>query len=396
MRAIPEAIRSALRRSRPSRSALASVIIGAAATATLLGHKPTSSRFGFDEHLRPIIERRCGACHGDGGAAPMALLDHAAARPWAEAIKEETLLERMPPNAAASDFDLLDDRSLAAAEIDRLADWATGGAPKLAAASQDSPAAPRTAAVDRAREDPESFDLERDVDFVLPAGAWRRRTLEAAIEGLFPEDRWLAALRVVPLGPIPPAALRIDVEAGADSPARSGVPLSLWQAGDGDRRYPPDAAAPIPAGAALRLTAAFYRPFDSKRGAFEAPATLRARIALRFAPPRPARRVEALLLTLGEPAAAPGALGSGAELLGVLAGGLDAAGTFEVRLDGASGSRLLIAARGGGPLKHAAWTFREPIRIESGSRLSLSAPSLKSGGPEGALRVWVEIASPPN
>jgi hypothetical protein len=61
----------------------------------------------------------------------MALLDYAEVRPWAKAIKEETLERRMPPAGAVPGFGgFVNDYSVSQEEIHIIADWVEGGAPE--------------------------------------------------------------------------------------------------------------------------------------------------------------------------------------------------------------------------------------------------------------------------
>ena len=78
-----------------------------------------------------MVTQRCVGCHQPGGAAPFSLRTYAEARPWAVAIKEEVLQRRMPPWPAAKGFgEFSNDISLPQEEINRLAEWAEGGAPE--------------------------------------------------------------------------------------------------------------------------------------------------------------------------------------------------------------------------------------------------------------------------
>jgi hypothetical protein len=61
----------------------------------------------------------------------MSLATWSEARPWAKAIKEEVLARRMPPwNAVRGYGAFANDPSLSAFEIDLIAAWADGGAPR--------------------------------------------------------------------------------------------------------------------------------------------------------------------------------------------------------------------------------------------------------------------------
>ena len=91
------------------------------------GHTPISSRWNYNEHLFPIFRDRCGACHIEGGVAPMSLVDYQAAYPWTQSIREEILGLRMPPWQAEDGFgDFKNGHALPAHEMDMILEWSSG------------------------------------------------------------------------------------------------------------------------------------------------------------------------------------------------------------------------------------------------------------------------------
>jgi hypothetical protein len=94
------------------------------------GHDIITSRFDYHNDVLPILERHCIHCHAERGSGPFSLATYEEARPRAVAIKEQVLLETMPPWFAETGPLELDDKSrLTAREIDILMEWASGGAP---------------------------------------------------------------------------------------------------------------------------------------------------------------------------------------------------------------------------------------------------------------------------
>jgi predicted CXXCH cytochrome family protein len=84
----------------------------------------------FYKDLFPVLQGNCQSCHRPGEAAPMALLTHQDARPWAAAIKQAVLTKKMPPCFAdAAHGHFADDRTLWKPDIDAVAAWADAGAP---------------------------------------------------------------------------------------------------------------------------------------------------------------------------------------------------------------------------------------------------------------------------
>lgn len=95
------------------------------------GHDTPTTKLTWTREISRTVTERCVGCHQPGGAAPFSLRTYAEARPWAVAIKEEVLRRRMPPWPAAKGFgEFANDISLPQEEINRLAEWAEGGAPE--------------------------------------------------------------------------------------------------------------------------------------------------------------------------------------------------------------------------------------------------------------------------
>ena len=97
----------------------------------LWGHDAPTTKLTWNREISRLVLKRCAGCHQSGGAAPFPLTTFAEARPWAVAIKEEVLMRRMPPWPAAKGFgEFSNDLSMPQEEINRLAEWAEGGAPE--------------------------------------------------------------------------------------------------------------------------------------------------------------------------------------------------------------------------------------------------------------------------
>src|SRR5258707_13042274 len=79
----------------------------------LFAHEPITTKVTWNKEVVRILTQRCLGCHREGGVAPMSLARYDEARPWAKAIKEEVLEQRMPPWHAAKGFgDFSTDRAL--------------------------------------------------------------------------------------------------------------------------------------------------------------------------------------------------------------------------------------------------------------------------------------------
>lgn len=99
-------------------------------TATIGAHDIITTKITWSKEMSRLVYKRCATCHRDGGAA-FSLMTYEAARPWAKAIKEETLERRMPPWQAVKGFgEFKDDRGLTEEELEVISDWVEGGAPE--------------------------------------------------------------------------------------------------------------------------------------------------------------------------------------------------------------------------------------------------------------------------
>ena len=114
---------------------LAAVGFGLLLVWTLLSrpvysHNPTTTTVLFNREITTLLQRKCVQCHADGKLA-MPLITFAQTRPWAEAIKEETLSRRMPPWPAERGFGAYsNDIGLTPREFEFLISWIDGGVPE--------------------------------------------------------------------------------------------------------------------------------------------------------------------------------------------------------------------------------------------------------------------------
>ena len=100
-------------------------------SATVIGaHDIITTKITWSKEMSRLVYKRCATCHREGGPA-FSLMTYEAARPWAKAIKEETLERRMPPWQAVKGFgEFKNDRGLTQEELEVISDWVEGGAPE--------------------------------------------------------------------------------------------------------------------------------------------------------------------------------------------------------------------------------------------------------------------------
>src|SRR5439155_8475839 len=142
------------------------LVVAAAAVADV--RTAPSSVPTFAKDVAPIIFNRCASCHRAGEVAPMTLLSYEDVRPWAKVIRNKVASREMPPWGADPDHSLKmrNDRSLTRQQIETIAAWVDGGAPR--GNDADLPPAPKFADGWTVGTEPDVV-LEMPVEFSIPA-----------------------------------------------------------------------------------------------------------------------------------------------------------------------------------------------------------------------------------
>lgn len=158
---------------------------------TLRSDDPVSSAVTFNREVVRILERKCLACHAPGGIA-MSLATYREARPWARAIREELIEQRMPPWRAARGYGAFaNDIGLTARELTMILTWTDGGVPK-----GDDRDLPRRAL--ESRDAPLQPDQRLELPAQrIPAGeehVIRRVTIDTGLA----TTRWIRQIAVLP------------------------------------------------------------------------------------------------------------------------------------------------------------------------------------------------------
>ena len=104
------------------------LMMGSAAGASAAEVEGTPT---FAKDVAPIFYDNCVTCHRPNHLAPMSLISYEDARPWARAVKSKVLAGEMPPFFADTSVRAYtNDTSLTQHEIDTIAAWVDGGAPR--------------------------------------------------------------------------------------------------------------------------------------------------------------------------------------------------------------------------------------------------------------------------
>src|SRR6059058_2310584 len=148
----------------------------------------------FTKDVAPILYKSCVECHRPTMFAPMSLVTYDEARPWARSIKQRVAARAMPPWGADAPHGLFkNDPSLTDGEIDTIARWVDGGAPR--GDDTDLPATPQFAEGWTIGKPDVVFTMEEE--FQIPAeGAIPYQYLRVPTH--LTDDKWIQALEIRP------------------------------------------------------------------------------------------------------------------------------------------------------------------------------------------------------
>ena len=252
----------------------------------------------FYENVLPILENRCQECHRKGEMAPMPLTTYRETRPWAKAIRDAVRTRKMPPwfaDPCCGHFS--NDRSLTAAEIETLSQWAETGA--LKGSSFDA-WTPREWTPGWNLESPEKI-LAIPKPFAVPAQGPVEYQYFVVPTG-FEEDKWVQGVEVKPgsRGVVHHVVVYIR-EPGSTwthGPTKADI-LQVYAPGTAPEVWPDGMAKLIKAGSDL-VFEIHYTPDGKKTHGKVPPGKVtmdQTRVALAFAPTPPRKRV--LTLQMG-------------------------------------------------------------------------------------------------
>lgn len=168
--------------------AVLTCLLGGAALASAA---PTPT---FTKDVAPILYKNCVECHRQTMFAPMPLVTYQDARPYAKVMKQRVVARSMPPwNADPAIGHFRNDPRLTDAEVDTIARWADGGAPK--GDDKDLPKLPVMAEGWTIGTPDMVFRMAEP--FRIPAnGAVDYQYIRIPVN--LPADRWIKAIEIKP------------------------------------------------------------------------------------------------------------------------------------------------------------------------------------------------------
>jgi hypothetical protein len=148
----------------------------------------------FTKDVAPILYKNCVECHRPTMFAPMSLVTYQDARPYAKVMKQRVVARQMPPwNADPAIGHFKNDPRLTDQEVDTIARWADGGAPK--GDDRDMPVLPKMAEGWTIGKPDAVFAMTEP--FTIPAdGAVEYQYIRIPVN--LPEDRWIQAIEIKP------------------------------------------------------------------------------------------------------------------------------------------------------------------------------------------------------
>jgi len=161
---------------------------------------PAKTPVTFAKDIAPILQRSCQHCHRPDSVAPMSLITYEEARPYARAMKQRTALRSkpgvMPPwyiekNVGIQKYK--DDVSLTDAQIDTIAAWADGGAPRGNPADMPPPLVFADDSVWKIGK-PDLIVASPELEMKALAPDWFGAIGESPTN--LPEDRYVAAIEI--------------------------------------------------------------------------------------------------------------------------------------------------------------------------------------------------------
>jgi Copper type II ascorbate-dependent monooxygenase, C-terminal domain len=248
----------------------ATATAGAAQEAPYVARKAGTLTFNHD--IAPIVYRNCAGCHREGEVAPFALTSYTDVKKRARQIAMVTQSRFMPPWKADSHGEFLDERRLTAEQIGMIGQWAAEDAPEGRAA--DLPPAPKFT---------EGWQLGPPDVVVEPAESYTLAAEGADVYRCFvvptpyAEDRYVAAIEVRPGNravvhhmiaylDTAGAARKLDAadaDPGYTSFGGVGFPpagaLGGWAPGNLPRRLPAGTGILLPKGADIVMQVHYHR-----------------------------------------------------------------------------------------------------------------------------------------
>lgn len=339
-------------------------------------HKPVTSKYDYNRDVFPLLRDHCGACHVEGGPAPMSLMTYKNAMPWAEAIRDEVTAGRMPPwPVDPTSPSIKGAHAITSREINMIVVWASGGTPQ-GNADVDPPAVTFNP---QWKLGPPDLKIPMDLEHTVPPETMEE-VREFSLTANVTDTKWLKAADLMPGTASIVRDAIISIE--------NGPVLALWEPGSEITAAPPGAAFRLVPGSKIHLQIHYKKNFNQEQSAVSD----RSTVGLYFTnPPASGRELQAF--TIDPPKS--GNIAAAAQIVAVRPMLDRPYAALSIEAITPAGMHVpLIALHGPRPQWFRRYWLQQPVALPSGSEIIVNAMPLldDSGEPKATSRFPLQIA----
>jgi len=338
-------------------------------------HKPVTSKYDFNRDVFPVLRDHCGACHVEGGPAPMSLMTYKSAMPWAEAIRDELTSGRMPPwPVDPTSPSVKGAHAITSREINMIVVWASGGTP------QGNDADPPSVTFNpQWKLGPPDLKISMDAEHTVPS-----ETMEEVREFSLPTNltdaKWVKGADLMPGSSSIVRDAIISIE--------NGPVLALWEPGSEPTAAPAGAAFRLAPGSKIHLQIHYKKTFSQEQSAVSD----RSTVGLYFTDaPSSGQEVQSFTI---DPAKA-GKVAGAAQIVAIRPMLDRPYASFNIEAVTPAGMHIpLLALRGPRPQWFRRYWLQQPVTLAQGSEIVVSATPLSdlSDEPKVAARFPLQVS----
>ena len=211
-----------------------------------------SEQITYARDIAPLLAQHCVSCHREGGIGPWNMDGYGHVKNYARMMEEVLLTGQMPPwHADPNHGHWANDRSLSAADTQKLISWVVAGAPR--GEGPDPLAEPLAALAEWPLGKPDFVVALPQPEEIPATGVLDYRHVQISLP--VTNDLWLAGLDVKPGNRrvVHHVIVRAKGRGGADDGSGHGVMLIGWAPGLAIAKFPAGTGKHVPLGAKLDL-----------------------------------------------------------------------------------------------------------------------------------------------
>jgi hypothetical protein len=349
-------------------------------------HKAVTSRYDYNKDVFPLLRDNCGRCHVEGGPAPMSLTTYKDAVMWAESIREELTVERMPPWPVDPLSPAMKGaHPISSHDLDMIVEWASGGTPH----GDIEKVLPIVAFNAQWKLGPPDLKVPMDSEHTVAANTVDE-TCDFSLATGLTEEKWVKAVDLMPGTATVVRDAVISIE--------NGAVLALWEPGNDTIATPSGAAFRLPAGSKLHLQIHYKKHYLDEQNAMSDKST----IGIYFTdPPASGHEIQSLVIDPPPPGADDQprtfaiSLTSGARIIALRPMLDQPYDSVDVTAVSTSGSRIaILKLHGPRPQWFRRYWMQEPVELAAGSKIEVTVTPLapESDEPRQPKRFPLQVA----